>query len=207
MLVKAPVPLLAALEIAFNRYLRLDPEAPQRMGALVGNVIAIEIQGPDIAVYLIPGTDGVQVLGAYEGAADTCLSGTPLALARLGAQGGPDSLFAGEVMISGDVELGAAFQHVLGSIDIDWEEQFAHVVGDVVAHQAGRAARGLRGWGAQVLDTLERDLAEYLHEETRDLPTRREVESFLSEVDTLRADADRLEARVKRLQDMLKNEE
>ena len=43
-------------------------------------------------------------------------------------------------------------------------------------------------------------MAEYLQEEGRDLPTRTEVEEFLSGVDQLRDDAERLEARLARVE-------
>ena len=73
----------------------------------------------------------------------------------------------------------------------------------MIAHQAGNAARGMLAWGRSTLDTVSRDVAEYLHEESRDLPTRGEVDEFLSGIDKLRSDADRLEARAQRLQGWL----
>jgi ubiquinone biosynthesis protein UbiJ len=45
------------------------------------------------------------------------------------------------------------------------------------------------------------NIREYLQEESRDAPSRYEVERFASRVDTLRDDVDRLAARVARLQD------
>ena len=44
------------------------------------------------------------------------------------------------------------------------------------------------------------NLAEYWQEESRDLPSRTEAEEFLQGVDRLREAADRLEARISRLQ-------
>ena len=89
---------------------------------------------------------------------------------------------------------------ILDGIDIDWEEHLSRVTGDVLAHQVGNVARGMLEWGRNTLDTVSRDVAEYLHEESRDLPTRGEVDEFLARIDTLRLDVDRLEARVQRLQ-------
>jgi ubiquinone biosynthesis protein UbiJ len=43
-------------------------------------------------------------------------------------------------------------------------------------------------------------MVEYLQEEGRDLPTPTEVEEFLADVDRLRDDAERLEARLARLE-------
>jgi ubiquinone biosynthesis protein UbiJ len=46
---------------------------------------------------------------------------------------------------------------------------------------------------------LGQDFTEYLQEEGRLLPSRYELESFLTEVDRLRDDGERLAARVNRL--------
>lgn len=108
-------------------------------------------------------------------------------------------LFSGGVEIRGDVELGRRFKEILGSIGIDWEEQLARIVGDVAAHQAGNLVRGIAAWGWGVLDSLSRDMVEYLQEERHQVPPAAEIDAFLSDVDQLRIDADRLEARVRRL--------
>lgn len=84
-------------------------------------------------------------------------------------------------------------------MDVDWEEQLSKAVGDVAAHQLGNLWRGLRGWGRRSADTLVRDGVEYLQQELHALPPRPAVEQFLSAVDTLREDADRLTARIERL--------
>ena len=82
----------------------------------------------------------------------------------------------------------------------DWEEQLSHLVGDAAAHQVGNLVRDTLQWGAKSVDTLGRDLTEYLQEESRQLPQRDEVNKFLAAVDVLRNDVERLDARVKRLQ-------
>ena len=198
---KAPNLLLAAVEQALGRYLALDSEAGGRIAALYGKVLCIELRGFDIRLYLVPGPEGIQLLGQYEGEPDATLSGTPLALARLGLPGtdSADELFAGGVQISGDTELGQRFGALLKDIDIDWEEQLARVVGDLAAHQVGNVVRGGLRWGAQARESLGLDLKEYLQEELRLLPVRPEIESFLAEVDGLRDDVERLAARVERL--------
>ena len=45
------------------------------------------------------------------------------------------------------------------------------------------------------------NIREYLQEESRDLPSRYEVDRFTADVDALRDDVDRLAARVGRLGD------
>jgi ubiquinone biosynthesis protein UbiJ len=110
-----------------------------------------------------------------------------------------DQLFSGAVAISGDTELGHNFGKLLGGLDIDWEEQLSRLTGDLLAHRIGNLARGAARWGKDALEALRQDLPEYLQEEVRLLPGRYEVEEFLTEVDRLRDDLERLEQRVRRL--------
>ena len=195
----AATALAGGVETLLNAWLRQDPEILERFGALQGQVLALDIEGTGLSLYFVPKPGGVQVLGHFEGEPDTRISGTPPALARLAAAREPGALFASGVRIEGDTALAQDFQDLLAGVDIDWEEQLSRLTGDVLAHQAGRAARAARGWLAQGADSLRRDLGEYLQEELRLLPTRVEVRNFLDDVDRLRDDLERLEARVRRL--------
>jgi ubiquinone biosynthesis accessory factor UbiJ len=179
---------------------RLDPDALRRLAAMEGRVIGLELRGLELRLYLLPGADGIQVLGSYEDEPDTWLSGAPLSMMRLGLGRSPmGTLLAGDVEIRGDADLGRRFKEILDGIAIDWEEPLARVTGDVVAHQLGNLARGAREWGRRAAEGLASDLGEYLQEERRELPSRAEVEVFLDGVDRLRIDTERLEARVARL--------
>ena len=196
-----PIIITAAIEAAINQVLVLDPDTVERLRALNGKVIAIELQGLDLTLYLIPTDAGLSVFGHFEGEPDTTLRGTPVGMLRMGlAENAGDSFFAGDVEISGDVELGVQFREILDDLDIDWEEHLSHITGDVVAHKVSDLVRDAFDWGRKTLDTLGRDGAEYLQEESRDLPTHCGMEEFLGQVDTLRTDVDRLEARIKRIE-------
>ncbi len=203
-----PIVVTAAIEVAVNQVLALDPDTVVRLREINGKVIAIELQGLDVALYLIPSNTGLNVFGHFEGEPDTTLRGTPVGMLRMGlAENASDSFFSGEVEISGDVELGSQFREILDSLDIDWEEHLSHITGDLVAHRVGNFLRDAVDWGRKTLDTLGRDGAEYLQEESRDLPNRFETEAFLAAVDTLRTDVDRLEARIERLVSRRTNKE
>jgi ubiquinone biosynthesis protein UbiJ len=89
------------------------------------------------------------------------------------------------------------------NLDLDWEEPLARLFGDPLGHELGRAARAAFAWHRQALKTFGLNTAEYLQEEARLLPVRDEVEAFLNGVDGVRADVDRLAARLQRLQDKL----
>jgi len=190
----------AGLEEAVNRYLDLDPEAKRRMAQLHGRVIAVEVIGLGQTLYLVPGPGRLQLLADCEGEPDCRLRGTPLALAQMShPRASTDQLFSGEVEITGDTELAHQVGKILGSMDIDWEEQLSRLSGDLIAHHAGSLLRNAGRWGRGSIETLGLDIQEYLQEELRLLPARQEIEGFLSGVDTLRDDVARLQVRVDRI--------
>jgi len=199
-----PTAIAAVLETAINQVLQLDPETVEQMLQLNGKVIAVELQGVNVTLYLIPRAEGLNVFGHFEGEPDIILRGTPIAMAKMGlAKNAGDVLFEGDVEISGDVELGQQFREILDGLDIDWEEHLSHLTGDIVAHKMGNLVRGFVNWGKQTTEILGQDAAEYLQEESRELPNRREVNNFLKNIDTLRSDVDRMEARVSRLKNRI----
>ena len=193
-------PLLALIEIALNRVLALDAEALDRFALMQGKVIGIELKGLGLIFYLLPGVDGVRVASSADTEADVFIRGAPLSLLRASMQD-KRGLFAGDVTLDGDIDLGQKVQKILAQLEIDWEEGLSHVMGDVLAHQAGQAIKGALDWLKGATSELEQDAAEYLKEEQRDVPSPVEVEIFLKGVDGLRADTDRLAARIRNLED------
>jgi len=189
------------LESAFNRYLRLDPEVGARLAGLAGRVIALELRGLDLSLVIRVQGQGIAIVDEPELKPDTVLRGTPLGIIRLGfgRRNATGTLFSGDVEIDGDVETGQAFKAVLDTVDIDWEEQVSRLTGDVLAHQLGNAARHAGSWLDHARVTLEQDLSEYLQEELRVVPTRIEIENLIDAIGRLGMDADRLEARLRRL--------
>ena len=191
----------SALQRAFNQCLEFDSLSRQRFSALQGRVIAIELIGVGVQLYLSPTQDEVQISATHQGAADVTLSGTPFAFARMGlADDSSDSLFSGDITLSGDSRLGQRFGEIIKELDIDWEEIASQWLGDVIAHKAGDALRGGLAWSRDNLNSGQQTLTEYLQEELRLLPVQDEVELFFTNVHTLRDDVERTAARIQRLQ-------
>lgn len=200
--------LTAALEAALNRYLAMDPEAQRQLQPLAGRIIALELRGLGLQLYFLPGDRDIQILQHCEDIPDATIAGTPLALARLALAARPgEGLFSDAVALRGDTAVARDFQALLQSVRIDWEEQLAQLVGDRLAHQTGRALRHGREYAAASADILRQDLNEYLTEEARLLPSRPELELFHADVDILRDDAERLEARLQRLEQRVSESE
>ena len=199
--VKLPAGLVAGLDAAINRYLRLDPDAMSRMTQLDVHCIAIEFRGLDMTLFALPNENGVLITDHCEDTPDTTLAGTPFDLARLGlGQHKEKTLFSGEVEITGDIESGRAFQAILDDMDIDWEEQLSRFTGDMVAHRLGNAVRRAGSILQHGRSSAQQNMKEYLQEELRILPARIEIDNFCNDVTQLAMSTDRLDARVRRLQ-------
>jgi len=193
----------ALIEQAVNGILKLDPESRKVMSLFEGKVIAMELEGTTLTLYCLPGADGINIMTLYEGPVDTTLSGRPYAMLRLATGDSKKVLFAGDVTIRGDVELGQRFKQSLDKLDIDWEEHLATLTNDVIAHKVGYFVREVSSWLNNAGERLGRDGAEYLQQEVYTTPTRDDVEGFYRGVETLRDDVARLEARLQQLDKQL----
>jgi len=202
---KVPQILIATIENAFNRLLALDPEASEQLAAMSGRIICLQIEGLNIRLYLFPDAEDVMILDDFDGEADTVISGTPLALIRLGmADDSQSEMFAGDVSISGDLKLGRQFNRLFASLDIDWEEQLSKFTGDMAAHTLGNISRTLFSMSQRNTDSMKMNAGEYLQEEVHYLPGQNEVDSFMQDIATLRNDVSRFEARLKKLEQQQK---
>ena len=197
--------LTATLETAFNAWLKLDKashgNALERLQAMQGKLICLHISNPDLKVYFLPTADAVRVTTEYDAAPDVTIQGSAIALMRLSAsEDTGKAMLEQGIKIDGDMGLGNRFSQILREIDVDWEELLSHAVGDVLAHQMGQLARDTKGWLDSSAHAMRLNTREYLQEEARLLPADAEIRRYLDEVDTLRMDADRLAARLKRLE-------
>lgn len=191
--------LTAALEAAINTYLQMDPETLQRLARFSDKVIAIELQDTGITLFCLPQAQGMTIMSQYQGEPDTTISGRPVSLAKLTILNDTQVMFAGDVTISGDVELGQGFKKLLENMDIDWEEHLSRVTGDIIAHKTGHAIREMASWWRNNSKRSQENAREYLQEEVQVIPDKEEVEAFFAGVETLRDDAARLAARISQL--------
>lgn len=192
---------LTGLETAINSILRLDPNTLEQLAALDGKAIKIELSDWEMAFYVLPHAQGLQLIPEYHKKTDTIIKGKLINLLKVGTAGATTTaMFDESISISGDTRTGEAIRNVLRNLDIDWEEHLSKIVGDSIAHKLTfhfkktitLSKKGLRSFGENI--------QEYLHHESQQLPTPQAVENFCQDVGTLRDDIDRMQARIKRLQ-------
>ena len=197
-----PTPFLSAIETSINAWLKLDDDALPRFAELDGNIIRLHITGLDLNLYFLPAASGIQVLGSYPskeegGIVDATIHGSPMALIRLSTSNNAgETLLKSDVEIEGDMRIAEKFSEILREVDIDWEELLSKLVGDIVAHQAGQATRGVSGWIKDSAKAMQMNTGEYITEESGLSPADAEINHYLNQVDEVRMAVDRLEARV-----------
>lgn len=193
--------LIGVLETALNQFLALDDHLEQYLTPIAGKVIAVHITPFNEILYLAPAHDRIQLLENYAGEVDATLSGSLSALGLMGLSATPmRSLFKGEVKIEGDTQLAHKFQRLFEKLDINLQAKLARYTGDSVAQRLTGFLRGSRDWTQHTLTSFRLNLEEFLQEETRDLPAKAEAELLFQNIDNCRSDADRLLARIERLQ-------
>ncbi|GGE53316.1 SCP2 domain-containing protein [Streptosporangium jomthongense] len=191
--------LTAIIERAMNRALELDPAGRKALlGALQGPV-QFRITDPVVLTFsLHQAGNRVQVHSQPLEKPALEISGKPLAFAALAT--GDNRVFTDKRLnIAGDTGLAHQFQRALDQLNPDWEAAMASHIGDVPAHFIGKRMRDAVSWSRQAFSTLNANIEEYVHEESRALPGRRELEATFEDIDTLNLRTERLEARVNQL--------
>jgi ubiquinone biosynthesis protein UbiJ len=193
-----PALVCATVEVALNRYLRLERSALDECAKLDGKSIALHVADLGWTFVIEPNAGGVRVIGEIPGTADVRVSAPTPKLLRLGVgtlSGGSKGLPAG-LEVEGDTELLMRFNAILARVGFDPEELAAKLVGDAAAHRLVGGLKNLFGWGRHAADRFSQDAAEYLVEETEDLARAADVEDWMNQVDALREGVDRFDARL-----------
>ena len=184
-----------------NRNIQESTPARELCVKLSGTVVAVRVSDTALAAYFVVDDEAIDVVTTATQDPDVIIAGSLITLASLAGQSGTTAIRDGSLDISGDAELAGQFQQLLSFARPDFEEELSGIVGDAAAHRLGELARGFGRWGREARSTMGANIREYLQEESRDAPSRYEVEKFNTDVSKLRDDVGRLEARLNRLQD------
>jgi len=192
--------LYAGVELGLNRVLAMDSTALLRLARLSGRVIAVECAAPNLQLFILPSANGLQLAPQWAGEVDCCLRAPAASLLRLASsQDKTRILHSPEVELEGDSAALMELAAILQDLELDWEYELSRWLGPVGSQLLGGHLRSRAGWTLQTLDSLRLNLADYLSEESRSLVGQREAQSRFAELDRLKLDLDRLEARIERL--------
>ena len=188
--------LLQPIARVLNRNIRESTRASELCERLDGKLIAIRVRDTALAGYFEIDSNGLLLSTNSDGEPDVVITGSLVALALMA---GEDSIRDGSLDLTGDAATAQAFQQLLEHARPDIEEELSAIIGDTAAHGLGEFARSVGRWARDTGSIMSDNIREYLQEESRDVPSRYEVEQFSRRVNQLRDDVDRLAARIDRL--------
>lgn len=193
--------LLRPVAEILNRNIAETTPARELVSALNDSTIAIRVRDTSLSTYFSFADDLVLLRTEYKDDPDVVISASLVTLGRMLASPDERLIRSGDVELTGDAVTAQRFQKLLGYAKPDVEEELSRVVGDVAAHRLAEFGRGIRSWASAARSTMGDNVREYLQEESRDLPTRYEVDRFSSRLAVLRDDVERLAARLRNFED------
>ena len=188
--------LLQPIARVLNRNIRESTRASELCERLDGKLISIRVRDTALSGYFEIDRNGLLLSTNHAGEPDVVITGSLVALALMA---GEDSIRDGSLDLTGDAATAQAFQQLLEHARPDIEEELSVIIGDTAAHGLGEFARSVGRWARETSSIMGDNIREYLQEESRDVPSRYEVEQFSRRVNQLRDDVDRLAARIGRL--------
>jgi len=192
--------LLASVEHGINRVLRMDSTALPRLERLAGRVIAVDCRSPALQLFILPNDDGLMLAAHWETGADCTLRAPASSLLRLALSQDKTAVLHGpEVELEGDSAVLLELVGILQDLELDWEYELSRWLGPVASPLLGGHLRNSARWTSNSIASLTHNLADYLSEESRTLVGRREAEVRFAELDQIKLDLERLEARFDRL--------
>jgi ubiquinone biosynthesis protein UbiJ len=194
---------LAAAETLLNRCIDASTQAAALARRLQGTSLQVDIDG-FTRIRASTHQGRLALLAGDDSAADATISGSLPALLQLLKGGTNREPGRPAALIRGDAEIANQYRELFILARPDPEEELSRWIGDFPARRVSQFAQGALQFARRVRRTAGENIAEYLQEEGRDLVNRTELEEFLRGVDDLRETADRIEARLGRLEARLK---
>ena len=190
---------LASVEALLNRCIDSSAQAAALARRLQGTSLQIDIDG--ITRIRASAHQGrLALLAADDSAADASISGSLPALLQLLKGGANREPGRPAAQILGDAEIANRYRELFVLARPDPEEELSRWIGDFPARRLSQLAERALERARHACRTAGENIAEYLQEEGRDLVNKTELEEFLRGVDELRETADRIEARLGRLE-------
>ena len=190
--------LLQFFELAGNKTLEHAPQTQARLAKLQGKTMALHLKSINQSLAITSRPEGLEFSREIPETVDVTLKATIGAMVKIARDGMEDAeLESGELEIIGDPIIGQRFALVISELDIDWYGLFSEHIGDGPAQAVTSVAAQAKEFTKESQSNLKSWLNDFIKNDLDIVVDEHEVDSFLDDVDTLRADADRLEAKVK----------
>ena len=196
--------VLLPIEKILNAIVARDAHIAKKVVAFDSKCIEVVSLRPDFSLS-IRFEDNTIKLSAIDSQtlgiqADATISGPAESLLSLLAKKSDQRAMADATIdISGDASLVQDLQMTLESLDIDWQDTLAPILGDLLSNELGQIQSNAQDWGKSAGTSMHRGVRDYLSEEARLVPSELELDSFSNRLDQLRLSIDRVAAKTELL--------
>ncbi|MFQ3229090.1 SCP2 domain-containing protein [Reinekea sp.] len=189
------------LQKLINDGLEYDLASKDKVARLAGKTLVLETSEPNLAISVTIESDGFVFLesGKIE-PFDALVAGKASDLfAVMKAEDRTAAMMAHQITIEGDTRTFFTIQEIMSHLDIDWEMAIGDKIGDTAAHVV---ADGIKLFGSILknqLTSFERTSRNFFREESQLLVPSNLWQPHKDAIQTLRMDADRVAARIRKL--------
>lgn len=189
----------AVIETSLNILIKDDPQLGRRLARLKGQVIQVHLKELNKTLTFIF-SQQIDVLANYEGLPDCYLSLNLSVLPELREQSNITRLIKQDkLVLEGDIQLAQKFAQLMTDCKPDVEEWLSRVTGDVVAHSIARGAANVGQLVKTQAAKHQNHLSQVLTEEWKIAPAPLEIAYFCDQVDDVKSQAARVEAKLNQL--------
>ena len=191
---------LNQIEKIINSALKTDPETFEKLLSLKDNIIVIESSKPSFTLVISVDEQGIKINNMDSKKQTVHVSGSLIEILRALINQDPKSALADtNLNISGDLKTLQKLGDIGKSLDIDWEGILGKIIGKIPARLFCKTFIGLIRVNNKVSKEITKNMIESIQEEVNIVPSLDEFTELSSNIRNLATNADRLEARIKKL--------
>ena len=187
-------------EELLNRVLAKDPHLQSRLVNFAGKSLQINVHPPGIMVTALLEKSRIRLLSTEAELLDiqitASISGNVGQLLSLILEKRDNRPLSNPALaITGDASFIQELHASLSSLDIDWEDYLAPLLGNLITNELSHISNDIRNWSKQASVNMRRNVNEYLTEEERIFPKKEQLDDFSEELDYLKIRIDRINAK------------
>lgn len=198
---------LKALQVAINHALKLDPSAWKQIQHLQGQKLSLQVEGWPFEFSAEFTKDGLTFpMGPLDSNTET----TTQVRGQLSdfvdlirADDKQAALANSQIELNGRSGLLLQLANIVQHLELDWASALQPLIGPVATQGLSQAFSKVKQTASQTHKTFKQDLKDYAQNEAHITPHTWEVEAFSAGVNEVRAQTDRLQAKVQRLKHRL----
>ena len=211
--------LSAGIELGINQLLKLDPQSQLKLKKLAGKQLKVTIRefpwpllfnfSEQVDVLAEQAVDNAQLNenGQQYQSADCQIELALETLPELQDSSKISQLIQQKkLLLEGDIQVAQGFSSLIKELDIDWEEQLSHYTGDVLAHQAFSSMKSVFETAQKNMQQFSASLSDSLMQDQGITIPATQLEEFCKQVNELRSATQRLDARLKLLENQQQGE-